>query len=177
MLLKEYLVNTMIVKGTIFKTLKDLDRLFTKENDPTKQLFYSKLALMELCGWIEVTMDNIVEGVYKKNISNPEHIKKVQSEIRRNSNFHYEDNFKKMLSHVIGLSSIEEIEKKATQQKLLTLKATLESLKAPRNSAAHTFIKGAGMSIDAPSVTLSNFMILFEGFKDFKATMKIVGLL
>lgn len=56
----------MIVKGTIYKTLKDLDRLFTKETDPKKQLFYSKLALMELCGWIEVTMDNIVEGVYKK---------------------------------------------------------------------------------------------------------------
>ncbi|EGO9583947.1 hypothetical protein B6A49_002059, partial [Escherichia coli] len=101
----------MIVKGTIHKTLKELDRLFTKETDPKKQLFYSKLALMELCGWIEVTMDNIIEGVCKKNITNPEHIKKIQNEIKRNYNFHYEDNFKKMLAQVIGLSSIEKIEK------------------------------------------------------------------
>lgn len=167
----------MIVKGVIYKTLKDLDRLFTKENDPSKQLFYSKLALMELCGWIEVTMDNIVDGVCKKNITNPDHIKKIQADIKRNSNFHYDDNFKKMLAHVIGLSSIEKIENKATPQKLLTLKATLDSLKGPRNSAAHTFIKGAGVSINAPSVTLANFNILFEGFKDFKATMKLLGII
>ncbi len=70
-------------------------------------------------------MDNIIEGVCKKNITNPEHIKKIQNEIKRNYNFHYEDNFKKMLAQVIGLSSIEKIEKQATQQKLFTLKATL----------------------------------------------------
>lgn len=167
----------MIVKGTIHKTLKELDRLFTKETDPKKQLFYSKLALMELCGWIEVTMDNIIEGVCKKNITNPEHIKKIQNEIKRNYNFHYEDNFKKMLAQVIGLSSIEKIEKQATQQKLFTLKATLTSLKTPRNAAAHTFIKGTSMTIDAPSMTLANFIILFDGFKDFKDTMKTMKLL
>ncbi|MBW6101215.1 hypothetical protein HTY54_17230 [Escherichia coli] len=83
-----------------------------------------------------------------------------------------------MLAQVIGLSSIEKkLKKQATQQKLFTLKATLTSLKTPRNAAAHTFIKGTSMTIDAPSVTLANFIILFDGFKDFKDTMKTMKLL
>ncbi|MBW6087543.1 hypothetical protein HTS61_18010 [Escherichia coli] len=66
---------------------------------------------------------------------------------------------------------------KQHNKKLFTLKATLTSLKTPRNAAAHTFIKGTSMTIDAPSVTLANFIILFDGFKDFKDTMKTMKLL
>lgn len=99
----------MIFKSTITKTLTDLDRLFNKESNPTKQLFYSKLALMELCGWIEITMDAIIEKAYKKNISQPCNIKIVQNIIKKNSNLHYDTNFKSMLTYVIGLSLIEKI--------------------------------------------------------------------
>jgi len=51
----------MITKSYLFKTLNWLDQLY---NDPTadnqKTSSYSKLALIELCGWIEETMDDIV---------------------------------------------------------------------------------------------------------------------
>ena len=50
----------MITKSYLLKTLNWLDQLY---NDPTaddKKIFYSKLALIELCGWIEETMDDDV---------------------------------------------------------------------------------------------------------------------
>ena len=51
----------MVTKDYLLKTLNWLDQLY---NDPTaddqKTSSYSKLALIELCGWIEETMDDIV---------------------------------------------------------------------------------------------------------------------
>ncbi|QZY95988.1 hypothetical protein [Pantoea dispersa] len=162
----------MIYKTAIQTTLYDLNRLFVKEKKASKQVFYSKLALMELCGWIEITMDNIVNCTLKKHLSNLEHIKSVQKAIRYNSNFNYESNFKPLLTHVIGLKGVELVEKKLTQQKFVTMKAALDYLKTPRNSAAHTFIKGMTQTIDAPSVIIAKFLILLEGFKDFVTAMK-----
>jgi len=162
----------MIYKTAIQSTLNDLDRLFRKEKKATKQVFYSKLALMELCGWIEITMDKILSSVLKKQLTDTRHIKIVEGAIRFNSNFNYDKNFKPLLMQIIGFKSIEKIEKKVTQQKFVTMKAALEYLKTPRNSAAHTFIKGMTQTLDAPSVTLSKFYILLEGLKDFVIAMK-----
>lgn len=164
----------MIYKTAIQSTLNDLDRLFRKEKKVTKQVFYSKLALMELCGWIEITMDKIIEKLLKKQLSDTKHIKVVEDAIRFNSNFNYDKNFKPLLVHIIGFKSIEVIEKRVDQQKFIKMKAALVYLKKPRNSAAHTFIKGMTLTLDAPSVILSNFYVLLDGFIDFVGTMKIL---
>lgn len=51
----------MVTKDYLLKTLNWLDQLY---NDPTaddqKTSSYYKLALIELCGWIEETMDDDV---------------------------------------------------------------------------------------------------------------------
>jgi hypothetical protein len=162
----------MIYKTAIQTTLNDLDRLFRKEQKATKQVFYSKLALMELCGWIEITMDKIIRSASKKHLSDTKHIKIVEDAIRYNSNFNYDKNFKPLLVHVIGFKNIEVIEKRVDQHKFVHMKAALDYLKTPRNSAAHTFIKGMTLTLDAPSVTLSKFLVLLDGFKNFVDTMK-----
>jgi hypothetical protein len=50
----------MIIKGYIENTLKELDRLYNKHTSLKKDIYYSKLAVIELCGWIEETCDAIV---------------------------------------------------------------------------------------------------------------------
>ncbi len=50
----------MITKSYLFKTLNRLDRLYNESRTDDKKIFYSKLALIELCGWIEETMDDDV---------------------------------------------------------------------------------------------------------------------
>ena len=50
----------MIGKTNIERNIKQLKTNFNKTNSPKLELFYSKLAIIELCGWIEESMDDIV---------------------------------------------------------------------------------------------------------------------
>ena len=50
----------MIAKSYILKNLKALDKHFINTNSSKDSLFYSKLALLELCGWIEESIGYIV---------------------------------------------------------------------------------------------------------------------
>ncbi len=103
-------------------------------------LFYSKLAVIELCGWIELTMDEMVLSCAKKHLANPTNLAFVEKEvIRRNYRFHY-DEFREMLMKVVGLVRVEELESRLDTAKFQRLKSTLGILEKTRNGEAHTFI-------------------------------------
>ena len=55
----------MVSKTYILKELSKLSKLHTKSYRKDEQHFYSKLALIECCGWIEQNMDNLVFCVKK----------------------------------------------------------------------------------------------------------------
>ena len=50
----------MIAISYIDKTLKELDKLYNQSTSQKKAIYFSKLALIELCGWIEETLDDII---------------------------------------------------------------------------------------------------------------------
>ena len=50
----------MIARSYILTNLKTLDRKYNRATSTRDSLFYSKLAILELCGWIEESMDDIV---------------------------------------------------------------------------------------------------------------------
>lgn len=95
-----------------------------------KKIFYSKLALIELCGWIEETMDDIVLRCAKRCLKSPANQKFIKDVIiKPNYNFQYEA-FRKMLMIVIGLATLEKIEKKLEKTvKFSALKGYLGNLK------------------------------------------------
>lgn len=149
----------MITKSYLFKTLNRLDKLY---NDPTadnqKTSSYSKLALIELCGWIEETMDDIVLRCAKRCLKSPANQKFIKDEIiKPNSNFQYEA-FRKMLIMVIGLATLEKIEEKLENTgKISALKSDLGNLKKSRDTAAHSHTTGTLRTYDAPSKTKHDF--------------------
>ena len=71
----------MIVKGEIHDTLADLDQLFTSPSAGGKPDYYAKLATLELCGWIEETMDAIVLTCARKCCTKKPYIELVKTEI------------------------------------------------------------------------------------------------
>ncbi|MFM7373434.1 MAG: hypothetical protein ACKO2Z_37800, partial [Sphaerospermopsis kisseleviana] len=76
-----------IVKTKIQKTLNDMDKFYNQTTDPNLQKYYSKLALLELCGWIEQAIDDIVLRCAKRCLTNNNHIKLVQQEVKNTSQF------------------------------------------------------------------------------------------
>ena len=57
----------MIAKSYILANLNALDARYKRASRAKDALFASKLALLELCGWIEESMDDIVVGVRLEN--------------------------------------------------------------------------------------------------------------
>ncbi len=147
----------MITKSYLFKTLNRLDKLYNDSTTDDKKIFYSKLALIELCGWIEETMDDIVLRCAKRCLKSEANQKFIDKTIGDTYSFGYEA-FRKMLMMVIGLATLEKIEKKSEKtDKISTLKGYLGNLKKSRNLAAHSHTKGTLTTYDAPSETKYNF--------------------
>lgn len=162
----------MLVKTYIQSNLKALDVKFRKSNSQRDNLFYSKLAILELCGWLEESMDVVVNDCAKRLVKNPQNLAYIEAEIKRNSGFNYEKNFKSLLIKLIGIVVFEKIESSLDSQKLQLFISTLGTLVIKRNSEAYTHIKGVTRVIDAPSVTIAHFNNLYNGLLEFENALK-----
>jgi hypothetical protein len=163
----------MIVKSHIQKNIIEIDNLYNKSSSSYKnQLYYSKLALLELCGWIEESMDIIILEFAKRNLKLKKNIKEIEESTKKNSSFDYEHNFRRLLVNIIGLINVEMLENNLDQIKYQKLKAALNNLKTVRNSEAHTHLKGVTKTIDAPSVTMKHFLDVNDGLKEFESKLR-----
>jgi hypothetical protein len=163
----------MIARSYILSNLKLLDNKYRKTTSPKELLFYSKLAILELCGWIEESMDDIVLRCamrHLKIMSNKEFVRKQI--VRKNYGFDYDDHFRRMLGQLIGIINVERLEKNVDQTKKVRLKAVLSMLKTARNAEAHTHIKGVTRHINAPSITLSQFPDVSDGLTEYDRVIR-----
>ena len=163
----------MVVKKHILENLNNLDNLYKKSVGAKEPLYYSKLAILELCGWIEISMDDIVRQCAKKNLRNPSNKKYIEDEfINKTHSFGYSTHFRRMLIGVIGLNFVEKLEQKVDSYKFGRLRAILGSLKKDRDIEAHEYIKGTTKILDAPSVTKINLPCVYDGLKEFEKALK-----
>ena len=163
----------MLSKSSILSNLSTINKLYNKTSSKKEAFFYSKLAILELCGWIEESMDNIVINCANRKLRNNDNLIFLKKEIiKKVHGFDYHNNFRKMLMQVVGLIRLEIIESKVDQTKLEQMKAALNALKAQRDPVAHTHIKGVTLRIDAPSITKQRFVNVYEGLKNIEHELK-----
>jgi hypothetical protein len=163
----------MVIKKHIDQNLKHLDRAYQKESDTKKATFYSKLAILELCGWIEISMDGLILAHCSKKVKLQDNIKLVENNVRRTYGFDYDQHFKKMLIQLVGVAACERIESKIDVAAKTKLAAQLTSLKNIRDRLAHTYIEGMPQAnaIDAPSVTRARLAEIYLGLKAFQKAL------
>ena len=161
----------MVVKQHILVNIKRLDKLYNSAST-TEATYYSKLAIIELCGWIEFSMDNIAKNFANRHLKTLPYQNSFQALINSNYGFEYKNNFRKMLNQTIGLHNMEQLELPliATGE-IAILDATLDSLKVLRNDAAHTFI-GATTTYQAPSVTKAQLEVIYPILKKIGTSVR-----
>lgn len=143
----------MIAKSYIQSNLRLLESKYARARSPRECLYYSKLAVLELCGWIEESMDDIVLRCAVRNLRTPANRQLVEDSIvLRTYGFEYEKHFRQMLMRLIGLVGLERLERHVDPLQLHILKSVLGSLKAVRDQEAHTHLKGVTRRLDAPSI-------------------------
>lgn len=164
--------SNMIDKSDIQENIEVLERLYNSCSNQRKEFFYSKLAILELCGWLEESMDDIARRCCKRNMNDDKNMEDIENIIQKTYGFEYKKHFRNMLIQIIGFKGIEAVEREVNLLKFKRFKSTLGMLKTPRDIHAHTHLKGTIITIDSPSVTISKFQSLYEGLKEIENTLK-----
>jgi len=138
-------------------------------------LFFSKLATLELCGWIEISMDEIVGNLSIRLVKDSGNRKYFEKEVMKKIHgFNYERHFRQMLIALVGLHGVERIEKKVDPTLFHPMVAALNTLNPYRNKHAHEYIKGTTLQLDAPSKTLNMFKTVHAGLIDIDRVLKSI---
>lgn len=164
----------MVNKGAIARNLRELDLRYRKKSSNLRDpLYYSKLSLIELCGWIEITMDSMIRDCAKKHVREGKNLRHVEDRIiRRNYSFSYMDGFRGMLMRLVGLAKVEQLESMYDTNKFELMKSSLGTLKAERDRVAHTYLSNVTQRLSAPSIVASHFQNVYDGLKDIESCVR-----
>ena len=166
----------MITKKHIVPSLKALDIAYQGSASTDDAERFAKLAIIELCGWIEESMDLLVLRCATRHLKIAKNLEHCRDQIVKTTyGFDYGSHFRSMLIKLLGLITVERLENEVDLKKHLTLKSTLGSLRVVRDSIAHTHLKGTARALDAPSVTMNNFLNVYAGLMDLDQTMRRGG--
>ena len=149
-------------------------RFQRRSSNPREPLYYAKLAIIELCGWIESAMDDIIRDCAGRCLRDPKNLRAIEDNvIERTHSFSYDPHFRLMLIHVVGLAKVEELERMLDANKFHMLKSALGTLKAQRDREAHTYTSGVTQTILAPSILISqHFPRVYEGLTDIERCVR-----
>jgi len=163
----------MIGKTSILRNLQRLEALYSSAHSPMKTLFYAKLSILELGGWIEESMDSVIRSCANRNLKDGRNRHVIEEDIiKRTYGFAYDQHFRKMLVQVVGLAGVEKLEKRVDPVKLHMMKGALGSLKTSRDTEAHSHLKGVTRRLDAPSVTRARFFDVYDGLREVESTLR-----
>lgn len=165
----------MVDDTEIRKDLRELTTLYNNNIGNDNAKYYSKLAVLEVCGWIEQTIDSIATNCVNTHLKEQSNVVQFNILLSHTSSFDYDDrfqnHFRNLLLNLLGFINLEKLEKKLDQRKFLLMKSCLGSLKVYRDSHAHTFIPGTTAQFLAPSSTKTYFEHVYQGLKDIDSKM------
>lgn len=160
----------------VASTLQALDAWFkesTTGSDRPKLL--SKLAILELCGWLEVEFDRLIRLVAAGRLNDSSWVE--SNVIEKTSGFSYNNHWRPMLCKVVGEVFARRVElamEVAHPTELDQLKSLLGQLWKDRCSFAHADMNTnvtAQQVFNAPSWTISQHTKLKEILGRYEATL------
>ena len=158
-------------RSRIYKTLRNLDLRFeglsnrkkaTQKTSEDMELC-AKAAVIELGGWIEVSVDEVLINYTTRKIADPDELKRIRKDvIDKVYGFDYTRNFRPLMERILGIDLYNRmINPYAQDGRLQRLQAELSTIKPHRNTAAHTNWTGATKNFEAPSVIINRLRTIY----------------
>jgi hypothetical protein len=165
----------MVAKTYINANLRRIDGLFRGATSARQAELLAKLATLELCGWLEVSMDDIVLRTARRVLVDARHRTSFDNEVVKKVNgFSYESHFKRLLRGLIGMRGVAQVETRVDPALFVPMCSALTTLKSVRDRHAHTYLKGVTLTLDAPSATRAKFALTYAGLKDIEAVLRVL---
>ena len=125
------------------------------------QILFSKLAVLELCGWIETSIDIVLYDYVQLHLINNDCKKGIEKIIKKNYGFHYDSNLFPLFCSVLGVNNVENVLDVVSPVDFHNFKSITEIYTTERNKAAHTDTPaGTTRSYKAPSVVLHDYNLI-----------------
>jgi len=157
-------------------TLKELDRWYNELPGGTERpRMLSKLATLELCGWIEHRLDTLVQTVGTKVGLDPTWIEREV--VKSNHGFTYNEHLRKMLVKLVGEFAVDHLEhtmEAASPGVLEQLKGALTTLWTSRGVLAHTHSAAPlvrQQSLNAPSWAINQHRVIAKMIGQLEASV------
>ncbi len=150
---------------TLEDTLNELDRWYNEPSDQIERpLLLSKLAVLELCGWLEGEFDRFALIVDSLLLNDADWVKK--NVVERTYGFAYNEHWRQMLVRLVGEVFARKVEKEMNRLypgRLDLLKSNLGSLWSLRCAYAHADLAANNASqqtFNAPSWARNQYRML-----------------
>lgn len=102
-------------------------------------LLHSKASILEVCGWVEQAMDQVVLDTAIRCGLSAIRIDQVERNyVKKTYGFDYQKHFERMFTSVVGFRILEQAEVSAGAAAMNPLTSTLSALYPLRNHYAHT---------------------------------------
>lgn len=163
----------MISHSYIKKNLAYLDSVYNNARSTTEADYCCKLAILELCGWIELSMDDIVLRGCVRALKLKKNRDAVREKVKLNYGFEYQKHFVSLITSLVGFHGFEIIEKTISEAISVNFRSELANLKERRNSLAHTYYKGVTSHYDAPSITISRYHSVAAGLDAYDNALRV----
>lgn len=167
----------MLPKQPINDLLDELKTLYDSSSDTNHKVYYSKLALMELCGWIELCIDDIIVNYVDSRLILTNNLNLAKSTfIKQTYGFEYDKNLRPLLIKIIGLINVEKVEDVLDFDggTFILLKSQLNNLVSLRNAAAHTSIVGVTHTYQSPHSILTQLNNIFVHLSKLEFTLSMI---
>lgn len=153
------MISDTQLRHDLLEFKKEYDAAYSS-NQLSPQVYFSKLGVIELAGWVEYSFDEIAnisvdQSALSRNVRN-----RVAEAIRLNYGFQYWEHFMRMMSTLIGVAACDAMHN-ALGAFADVLAAELNSINQQRRVAAHTHIAGTTMTFDAPGTTLRRLNVIY----------------
>lgn len=159
----------MVDYSNIENILIKLDTLYNGTSDSLEQVLYSKLAILEYCGWLEDSFDEIANNYIARKISSSNHSFVKNKFILKNHGFSYDNNIRPMFAPILGFHVLEWIENfiDSSGGRFTLMRTYIDYFLSERREAAHC-VTGATTTYQAPSIALTQFRRLKPILADFE---------
>lgn len=156
----------MIDYISIKDTLNKLEPEYNASIDIQLTILYSKLAVLEFCGWIETNVDDMLFSYIDSHVCTNDCSKKIKAIIKKNHGFSYENNLFPMLCSTLGINNLENIIDKIPIGDFQNFQSITDVYSIERNKAAHTDTPvGTTKRYNAPSRVLSDYKLIIPAIK------------
>lgn len=160
----------MLDQTELLSNIALYDQQYSVGADLRQILLPSKSAILEVCGWTEEAMDQLViDCAHRCSLPKFKIEDIVTTYIKNTYGFEYKRHFEKMIVSVIGTRVFHEIESNTDPALLGPFQGALSILRPLRNHYAHTHFNPAapyprGMTtVPTPSIMRSHALDIAKG--------------